>query len=68
MKEQRMEIWFKDGLFRAFPYVKQDTVEIRDDGTLNFVFGNGEHEAIINMSNVNFIEIMDCIDIANSHN
>ena len=67
MKEQRVEIWFKDGLFRAFPYVKPGTVDRRKDDTLCFQFGN-EHEAIINMSNVNFIEIMDCIESAEAHN
>lgn len=66
-KVQRVEIWFKDGLFRAFPYVIPDTVERKKDGSLYFKFGN-EHEAIINMSNVNFIEIMDCIGSTESHN
>lgn len=66
-KEQRVEIWFKDGLFRAFPYVKPGTVDKRKDGTLYFIFGNN-HEAIINMSNINFIEVMDCIENAESHN
>lgn len=64
--ERRVEIWFKDGLFRVFPYVKPGTVK-RDDSTLYLTFGN-DHEAIINMSNVNFIEIMDCIESAESHN
>ena len=51
---RRIEIWFNNGLFRAFPNVQEST--IRKDGEfLIFVFGH-DHVANINLSNVNFIE------------
>ena len=65
-KKQRIEVWFRDGLFRAFPNVERSTVKIID-GTMCFNFGNN-HEAIIYESAINFIEIMDQEESAESHN
>ena len=57
----RIEVWFNNGLFRAFPKVKKETLiaEDKNQRELTFVFGGGEHEAVINMENVNFIEVME---------
>ena len=66
-KLQRIEVWFRDGLYRAFPNVECSTVKRLTDGTMCFKFGNN-HEAIIYESTINFIEIMDQEESAESHN
>ena len=65
---KRVEIWFNNGLFRAFPNVLGDTIYMDNKtGRMSFIFGN-DHEARIILSNVNFIEIMDIKDISEAHN
>lgn len=59
-KIMRIEVWFKDGLFRAFPEVDSKTIE-KKDGILTFNFGANRgndhcHVANINLENVNFFE------------
>lgn len=55
----RVEVWFNNGEFRAFPGVIGETIKI-ELGYLSFRFG-GEHNhlAIIQMTKVNFIEMME---------
>ena len=54
----RIEVWFNNGLFRAYPFVNKFSME-KTDTTLVFEFGPLEkHEAYINLNNVNFIEYM----------
>ena len=52
----RIEVWFKSGLFRAFPDVELDSV-IREGGETQFIFSGG-HAACIQDENVNFMETM----------
>lgn len=52
-------VWFKDGTFRFFPKVQFNTASFLHDGLFSFVFGEHEHEAVINLSNVLFTETMD---------
>lgn len=60
----RIEVWFKDGLFRAFPNVTMMHIR-KDDNVLAIKFGGNEaegkaqHQASINLDAVNFFEIMD---------
>ena len=55
----RIEVWFADGLFRAFPNVKKDTYKVSDSGAfIMFEFGGG-HIAKINLKKVNFMEEME---------
>ena len=57
----RLEIWFSNGLFRAFPKV-DDESKIEKDGYLYFAFGkSGTHTACVNLKQVNFME--NCPDI-----
>ena len=55
----RIEVWFGNGEFRAFPNVIGESVE-EEDGFLTFTFGHdvegSPHEANINLDGVNFIE------------
>lgn len=67
MNKQRIDIWFKNDLFRAFPDVQVDTVERRSNGTIYFRFGN-DHEAIIYESAINCMEIMYQEESTESHN
>jgi len=54
----RFEVWFNNGLFRAFPNVDTNTIK-RTNEYLSFIFGkNQDHRANINMNNVNFLEEM----------
>ena len=62
----RIEVWFNNGLFRAFPKVNEKSLDENDDGILNkviaFEFGENKHKALISTRNVNFIEFMDEVD------
>ena len=58
MKITRIEDWFNDGLFRAFPEVKSETIRNEDPYTLTFQFKGG-HLAELNKSKINFIEFME---------
>ena len=51
----RIEIWFNNGLFRAYPDVDQETIN-GDDSYLTFKFSG--NIALIELHNVNFIEFM----------
>lgn len=65
---RNIAVWFKDGTFRFFPKVQRKT-SIKNDDFLCFVFGEHEHEAVINLSNVLFTETMDYIELEEeSHN
>ena len=57
----RLEVWFNNGLFRAFPKVKPETIQNKE-GFLVFIFGECSNQANINLSNVNFIEQMNDVD------
>jgi hypothetical protein len=66
---KNIEVWFKDGTFRCFPKVQGKTLKtLSDNNFLCFIFGEHEHEAVINLSNVLFTETMDYIDNPESHN
>ena len=55
---KRIEIWFNNGLFRAYPKV----VDYKFDDTdrrMAMTFGEHKHTAFVNLENVNFIEVMD---------
>ena len=52
----RIEIWYNNGLFRAYPYVDKSSIE-KIGEELTFKFGPlTKHDAYINLKNVNFIE------------
>jgi hypothetical protein len=54
---KRIEVWFSNGEFRAFPKVTE--LKWSEDGRFLFVkFGSG-HKANINIANTNFVEMMD---------
>ena len=55
---RRVEVWFTNGLFRAYPNVETNTIK-EEDGKLTFTFGEHKHQAVINLDNVNFIEAFD---------
>lgn len=55
---RRIEVWFTNGLFRAYPNVETNTIK-EEDGKLTFTFGEHKHQAVINIDNVNFIEAFD---------
>jgi len=61
MKTMRIECWFTNGLFRAFPEVDPESLEekeVEEKEVIAFIFKGG-HIANINKNNVNFIEIME---------
>ena len=59
MSKYRLEVWFKDGLFRAFPNVERESARMNEENNmLGFKFAGG-HEATINLNNVNFMEEME---------
>ena len=51
----RVEVWFNNGLFRAFPEVSSFKFT---DGRLEIIFGKHNNLAMINLNNVNFYELM----------
>lgn len=54
----RIEVWFSNGNFRAFPKVKEETVEVEGD-KVTFTFGkSGTHEAILFLEKIDFMEKM----------
>ena len=55
---RRIEVWFTNGLVRSFPKVDVISIKEKDD-KLTFTFGEHEHQAVINLNNVNFIEAFD---------
>ena len=57
--EARIEVWFNNGLFRAFPKVDMNSLE-RDGTHIEFLLGDSspKHRAHLNLNNVNFLEIM----------
>lgn len=60
--KKRIEVWFNNGLFRAYPNVVAETTR-RVDNFMIFEFGaddNNRHVANINLDNVNFVEEMYC--------
>ena len=59
----RIEVWFNNGLFRAFPKVNKETLKEEESlREVSFEFGENKHIAVINMQNVNFVELMDEVD------
>lgn len=58
MNITRIEVWFSNELFRAFPEVRPETLRNDDPYVITFQFKGG-HLAEINKSNVNFIEYME---------
>lgn len=66
---RNIEVWFKDGTFRFFPKVQFNKASFLHDDLLSFIFGENEHEAVINLSNVLFTETMDYTELGSeSHN
>lgn len=57
MKTARVEVWFSNGLFRAFPEVRMDTFKEKDD-EISFHF-KSDHVAKIMRKNIDFMEIME---------
>lgn len=52
----RIEIWFNNELFRAYPFVDKYSIE-KNDNELTFRFGPfTKHDAYVNLNNVNFME------------
>ena len=55
---KRLEVWFNNGLFRAFPKVTE--MRFIDEGkTIEITFGDGKHKTRINYNNINFYELME---------
>ena len=54
---KRIEVWFNNGEFRAFPKVTE--LKWSDDGHFLYVKFGGDHKAHINATSANFIEMMD---------
>lgn len=57
MGEKRIEVWFTDGLFRAFPNVTECVMR---DTYLHIIFAGG-HEANIYVDKVNFMEYWETV-------
>lgn len=56
LEKMRLEVWFSNGLFRAFPHVVVDTIET-EESMVTFEFGeSGTHSVYLNLDNVNFME------------
>lgn len=53
----RIEVWFKDGLFRAFPDVTK--IEESDDSYMVAFGQSGTHTARIFKDAINFMEFME---------
>lgn len=54
---KRLLVWFTNGLYKEFPKCTKIKID-RDARLIDVVFGN-DHYTTINMSNVNFTEILD---------
>lgn len=54
---ERIEVWFTNGLFRAYPNVKPLTIK-ENEKEITFEFVGG-HTIWLNKDNINFIERMD---------
>lgn len=61
MKKTRIEVTFNNGKFVAFPNVTK--YEYGENNIIGIKFGSvseeEQHEAYVNMNNVNFIEVME---------
>ena len=54
---QRLEVWFNNGLFRAFPHVTEMT--FKEEAKMALIIFGGDHKSVINLDNVNFYELMN---------
>lgn len=54
----KVMVWFTNGDERTFPNVNARKIEEKDN-LLTFEFGEHEHMARINLTNVNFYEVCD---------
>lgn len=54
---KRLLVWFNSGLYREFPKCTKISFD-RDYRLIDVTFGN-DHYSTINMSNVDFYEILD---------
>lgn len=52
----RLEVWFNNGLFRAFPHVVVDTIETGESMVTFEFWESGTHSVCLNLNNVNFME------------
>lgn len=55
MKTKRLEVWFSNGEFRAFPKVRE-FYRHKDENVLEVKFGESDHVATIFLDHVLFME------------